>query len=365
MPEITKAEMVKYLTVLEEEGGNKSAAARRLAVGRNQFRYRIEKARLLNLNTKSGKSKKSKAVKSVDLEAENRALRERVGHLEDALNVARKPRISIPNVKTSKNKMTVRVCMPDVHGNQMDRKAVGAFLSDLEQLKPDELIGLGDLMECGGWLAKKHTFGYVSQVNQSSYEEDVIASASLLDRIQKIVPKVELLEGNHEERIERFCIDATLAHGGDAEFLRQKIAPEYVLALKQRGIPYHRCQDSHDGLTERGVIRRGRCFYTHGFSTAKHAATVHVDRAAGCIIYAHTHRADYSPSRTIANGLVAAWCPGCLSQLQPYWKHNTPTTWTHGYIVQFIDSDGYFQTMQIPIDNGKSFLSSVVKYLRK
>lgn len=359
---VSDAELVECLRALED-APNKAVAARSLGLPRKTFNGRIEQALARGLTADTETTTKADEIRQ--LKAKLKVEEEKNARLEHSLEVARAPAVEFPHIQTSKRKVRVRAVMPDVHGNHADKRAVGAFLSDLDQVRPDELIGLGDLAECGGWLAQKHTLGFVAEVEQMSYKEDMAACNSLLDRLQAIVPEIELLEGNHEERLERWCVTAALRHGPDAEFLRQMIAPEYVLNLEARGIPYHRRHKNHDGLTERGVIKRGRCFFTHGFSTAKHAAYQHILRAGGNIVYGHTHRADYMPNRTIANGLSAAWSPGCLSQLQPLWQHSNPTSWTHGYILQFIDPDGYFQTIQVPINNGQSFLSSVIHQLVK
>ena len=56
----------------------------------------------------------------------------------------------------------VRVCVGDVHGMRMDRAAVDAFLSDVKLLDPDEIVLGGDILECGGWLAKHQPIGFIA-----------------------------------------------------------------------------------------------------------------------------------------------------------------------------------------------------------
>lgn len=273
---------------------------------------------------------------------------------------ARAPRIDYPVTREQRQRGHLRVVFPDLHGNLQDVDAVTAFFGDLEMLKPDSVIGLGDILECGGWLAERHTLGYVAQVEQVSYEEDVSAANAFLDKVQSYCPNVELLEGNHEKRVEQWLVTKTLQNSNDAKYLHGLIGPETVLNLKARGIDWHRFHIKHDGLDVPGVIKRGKCYYSHGYSTAKHAAWQHVLKAGGNIIYGHTHRADYSINRTIHGGISAAWCPGTLSQMQPLWRHNSPTEWTHGYIIQVFDEDGNFQVLQVPIAYGKSLIGSVM-----
>lgn len=378
--EYTNAELLQALAAVREYG-NKADAARALGVDRSNIRRRYQRAieRGLDLHLDSASTQivddKSKAAHAElqALRGELRAAREQNTRLEkerdeavSQLDAARNVKgISFPSVSTSKTKVRCRLIFPDFHGNHHDPDAVGAMLTDIDAVAPDEAIGLGDLLECGGWLAQQHTLGYVAEVNQMSYESDVAAANEFLNKLQAKIPKVELLEGNHESRIEKWLVTATLRHGGDAEYLRRMIGPEAVLGLEKRGIPYHKFHEHHDGLPVPGVIKRGELHLTHGFSTAKHAAWQHVLATGAPVAYGHTHRADYSVNRTVAHGMAAAWCPGTLSRLQPLWQHNTPTNWTHGYLLQFIAPDDRFQMIHVPIENGRSYLASVMGTLAK
>lgn len=303
------------------------------------------------------------SAKRLAAEKESADLRKRIELMEEQLAQARAPKVPIPVTKAQRQKTKIRLIFPDVHGNHMDRAAVAAMLADVELVKPHEAIGLGDLVECGGWLAAHHSLGFVAEVDQMCYEDDIAASNDLLDRLQAHIPRLELMEGNHEARVEKWCVTSCMRHGGDAEWLRRQIGPEFCLHLEDRGIPYHKYHLQHDGLDVPGVIKRGNLHITHGFSTSKHAAHAHVLQAGGCIAYGHTHRADYAVNRNIAHGMAAAWCPGTLSQMQPLWRHNSPTTWTHGYLLQIIAEDETFQMLQVPIQGGKSFLANVIDVL--
>jgi len=104
-------------------------------------------------------------------------------------------------------KTFIRICIPDTHGSSIDLPAFSAFLSDLESLKPHEIILLGDHVDCGGFLAQAHTYGYVAQTSYT-FEDDIAATNQMLDKVQAICPtaKIEYIEGNHEFRISRWCV---------------------------------------------------------------------------------------------------------------------------------------------------------------
>ena len=159
----------------------------------------------------------------------------------------------------------VRVVIPDSHGSQIDPLAARAFLNDLEEIQPTEIILLGDQIECGGFLAQHHTLGYVAETAYT-YADDIGAANQFLDEIQSRCPKarIDALEGNHERRIERWIVDQTLGRQRDAEYLRSKFSPELELNMKRRGIDYFNQGVYYDGLPIPATIRRGKCHFSHG-----------------------------------------------------------------------------------------------------
>ena len=256
----------------------------------------------------------------------------------------------------------VRVCIPDTHGAKVDKKAIAAVLADIKALAPQEIILLGDHVDCGGFLAQHHPMGYVAETAYS-YEEDIAAANAFLDALRKAAPsaKIEYLEGNHEDRVEGWCITQTLRHKKDAEFLRRAFAPEFLLKLKEREIPYYRRSAFHDGLSVPGVIKRGKCYYLHGFTTARHAVAATQIKTVGNVVSAHTHRAQSDSVRRISTGVVGSWNPGCLCELQPLWQHGNPTDWTLGYAVQLITHTETFLHLNVPVVEGNSLLTALFK----
>jgi predicted phosphodiesterase len=254
-----------------------------------------------------------------------------------------------------------RVIIPDSHGNMIARHAAAAMLRDIKRIDPDEIIMLGDHLDCGGFLAQNQVLGFVAEAATTGFAEDVEACNQFLDQIILAAPgaRIEYLEGNHCRRIERWCITQSLRHVADAEFLYSLIGPEAVLKLKERGINYYRQSVRYDGLPVEGVIQRGKCLFTHGWSTARAAATAHAQKAGMSIVYGHTHRSQSEIKRTVAGGVFCAWCPGCLSQLQSYYEHGDPNDHTHGYAIQLVEPSGNFLHLQIPIIDGESLLHGV------
>jgi hypothetical protein len=256
----------------------------------------------------------------------------------------------------------VRVSAGDVHGMMMDRAAVDAFLRDVRTLDPDEVVLGGDIVECGGWLAKHLPIGFIATCDYS-YQEDINAASWFLDELQKAAPRAEFhyLEGNHEDRVERWCVDQTMAHGRDAEFLRLAFSPMALLRLKERGIPYYRRTEIYGTGLPRGWMQLGKMFFTHALAYSKNAARDAAIKAAGNVTFFCTHREDTATVVFPGIGIVKAFNPGCLSQMQPIWKHSDPTSWSQGYAIDFIAKSGNFQRIHVPIWRGESLAGSMIE----
>lgn len=295
-----------------------------------------------------------------DLKAEQKTTEKLTQQLETARG-ARRWKAPAPAKQKKLKGDTVRVVFGDTHGSCIDKQAVAALLADLKSLDPDEIIIGGDVIDCGGFLAQHQTMGYVAET-EYTYEEDVIASNAFLDTLPKHAgrAKIECIEGNHDQRVERWCVTKTLRNGKDAEFLRKCFAPEFLLRFKERGIPYYRRSEKYDGLNINGWIKRDKCYFTHAISTAKHAASQAVSKTAGNIVYFHTHRPDFAQVNLVATGPVAAWCPGCISELRKYYQHSHPSDHAHGYGVQLISRTGQFIHINVPIIDGRSLLMPMI-----
>ena len=256
----------------------------------------------------------------------------------------------------------VRVLIPDTHGAKADRKAIAALLTDLKTLDPTEIILLGDHVDCGGFLAQHHVMGYVAETTYS-YEEDIAHANAFLDQLSAAAPraKIEYIEGNHERRVETWAVTETLRHSADSEMLRRLVAPEFLLKLKERGIPYFRQGEFYDGLSVPGVIKRGKCYFFHGVSTAKHAVAATIARIGGNCVFAHTHRAQSEIIRMVGTGIIGSWNPGCLCELQPLWQHTAPTNWTQGYALQLVRPSGAFLHLNVPVLHGETHLAALFK----
>jgi hypothetical protein len=276
------------------------------------------------------------------------------------LQAAKKPTRTfnlLPCRQTSLKGDKLRVIIPDSHGSAIDPPAAAAFLADLKMINPHEIVMGGDHVDCGGFLAQHHTLGYVAQTDYS-YADDIAAAAHFLDQIQAAAPRARIhyIEGNHERRVETWCVTESLRNEKDAEMLRRILAPEFQLDLKGRGITYYRQSEHYMGINIPGAIRLGKCYFWHSVSTAKQAAAVNLRQFAANVVYFHTHREDFASGVPVGKGDIGAWNFGCLCKRQPLWQHTRPTDWTTGYGVQCVSPQDNFLTVAARIVNGHSLL---------
>ncbi len=317
-------------------------------------------SRMSKTSLETLREKSKRATVEQQLASTRQQLADTVVALERARKV--KPqKISISNAKRRGKDDLIRVCIPDTHGAHVDPAAIAAVLGDIKHLQPQEIILLGDHVDCGGFLAQHHVMGYVAET-EYTYADDIGAANDFLDALQAAAPsaKITYIEGNHEWRVERWCVTEVLRNRKDAEFLRRAFAPQYLLKLEERGIEFIHSATCYDGLPMPGVIRRGKCFFFHGFSTAKHAVAATQSKIAGNCVFGHTHRAQSDIVRPMGAGVVGSWNPGCLAKLQPMWNHSRPSDWTHGYAIQLVNPSGNFLHLNIPVLDGHSLLTNLI-----
>jgi len=311
--------------------------------------------------------RKAKAKPVKELQAENTELRKRLSIAEQAVTDMRRAK-KPPRSKTAPGSLRTdhaRVFAGDLHGYAQDPKAVRPFLADMLALQPAEICLLGDMVDCGGFLAQHHTMGFVAETRYS-FADDVAAANDFLTRLQKACPNARIvyLEGNHEHRIEKWCVTKTLANQKDARMLFNLFSPRAVLGLERRGIRYISQSERVPGVSIRGTFRYGRAkipvFATHGITACKHAAARHVERFGGNIVYGHTHRVDSCIINTVTSSVIGGWSPGCLCQRVRLWNVFQPDNWSTGYHLQLVSKSGLFQPINVGLVKGQSLLHSLL-----
>jgi hypothetical protein len=134
-----------------------------------------------------------------------------------------------------------------------------------------------------------------------------------------------------------------------------------MLRLDERNMSYYRRGVVYvEGLPP-GWIKLGKMYFTHSFKITKNAARDTAEKTAGNITYFCTHREDTATVVFPSVGIVKAFNPGCLCKRQRLWQHSKPSTWSHGYGVDFIAKSGNFQRVHVPIWRGSSLARAMIE----
>jgi hypothetical protein len=344
--------------------GVAAKAAILAGIGVNTFKHRLQMARnKFGITAPTVKADQGIQKRAEQLSELNQ-LQKEVVVLRQALSEKGKiTKIPAPKRRPTSDRDRVRVIMMDSHGSHIDPAAFAAFRADVAILDPDEFVGIGDHVDAGGFLAAHHTMGYLAQLDESAWADDLGAWENQLNSLQEAAGNARwtLLEGNHEKRIEQWAVQQTLGNRKDAEMLMRAMSPQDRLNYVKRGIDYVRYGELREGVPVRGAVRLGKCYFTHGTYCGPNAARNHAAKFGAPVVYGHTHTPSTYFGKTVHGGTHAAWNFGCLSKMAPRYMHNTPDNWAHGYGIQLIAKSGHFTTIHVPIIKGVSYLPTAFR----
>lgn len=277
----------------------------------------------------------------------------------------RRAKVIIPRSRSHKSGTGAfnRVVFGDVHGEHMDRPAVAAFLNDVEALQPTEIVCIGDIIDCGGFLSMHKVLGVVAEL-EATYEQDVAAGNMVFDELQKRCRKAKItfIEGNHENRVNRWICDKVIGSAANAKYLRRLFGPKKVLHLDKRGVRYIERHKFYDGLSVSGTIKLSPgAVAQHGEAfCGKYACYRQLERLGHSVFFGHNHRLGVVYAENM-DGSIVAVNTGCLCQRRPMYGLTKTTDWQHGYISQFVEPGKGYLVLPVPIINGVSYLSPLLK----
>lgn len=319
---------------------------------------------------KAGKSNQAAQIMQLkqEIKAKDRKIAELIKDVEgaqkyaDAARKANQKRTirTNPRKKPRKEDWT-RLIVPDVHGDSRDKEACAAMFDVVKSLTIDEIVIMGDLVDCGGFLAEHHTMGFIKETGYT-YEGDLAEANAFLDELLNVcgnVQKVHYLEGNHEHRLEVWAVDKA-KNPTDAAWLYNQVSPVRTLDLDRRGIKFYKSDSTHNSNVL-GIMHLDGTYFMHGKGCAKHAAYNHAVAIGADAWYAHTHRRDSCTCRNVISGDFEVNNPGTLSILSPLYGHQHVNTWAHGFGLEFISRKGMKDRKSVWIKEGVAQLASIYK----
>jgi len=216
----------------------------------------------------------------------------------------------------------------DVHIPHENGRAVEIFCRVAEHVRPDIIVCLGDLLDCGQFSAHPPTHG----VPETDYVDDLAAANALLDRLQKVCSRLVMVEGNHEYRLDRWA--AATAEGRGAYSM---LAPRMQLTRGRKHCTYVRYGAAGGRYPHHQV--NSRIIAVHGWSYARHATKQHLQISQGkSVIHGHTHRADASIVQNIwsPGRVIQARSAGCLCKPIPLYGTGRPVEWVNAFILGYL-----------------------------
>lgn len=234
------------------------------------------------------------------------------------------------------------IILPDIHVPFEDTKTLEAVESFMADQTFDEYVNLGDLMD----------FDQLSSFNKEKLRklearrilEDYSIANKILDKHQALIrknnpnAKFTLIEGNHEERMERF-LDKVPQFEGLLEV-------DFCLHLKDRGFKWVR------SWTEGELHQIGKLHFSHGNYISKYHAAKMVDNYGVNIAYGHTHDIQSYIKVNMGEASIVGQSMGHLADVSKLdYMKNRPNNWTQAIGIAEIRKDGSFNLIVLTIIN--------------
>jgi predicted phosphodiesterase len=214
--------------------------------------------------------------------------------------------------------------LPDIHVPFDNKKAVDAALQAGEMYEPDEVIQLGDLMDCYklSQFTKEPERG-------ANFQGELDEGTEMLRQIKKRTgaQRATMLEGNHEERLRRYL----LTQAGALSNLRVLTIPT-LLKLEEIGWDF---MEAHEFYAINNV------HFTHGEYAQKYSSRKHMEQYGVTIIHGHTHKLQWHCNKFI-DRQIEAWEFGCLSSLNVSRDYIKCANWQHGFGTVTVLNDQYW-----------------------
>lgn len=226
------------------------------------------------------------------------------------------------------------IILPDVHLTTKLPKSYKIVKRFIRSFKPDEIIILGDFMDCSSlshWNESKSR-----AIEGQRYLKEVEVANKELDFLQRYSKKVTFVEGNHENWCEQYIEKHPEMEG--------LIEIPLKLRLKERGIEW---------CPMNTLYKMGSLYFTHGCYTVKYHASKHL-QAFGCnICYGHTHRFDAFQMVMKMQKPYVAYGLGCLCDKDPSYMKGRPNSWISQFGVVYFNEKGDFDLYPINIINNR------------
>ncbi len=225
-------------------------------------------------------------------------------------------------------KRLTRIVLPDVHFPFQDNKLLKVWLEHVDELKPDGIDIIGDLLDCYS-LSRFDK----NPARKAVLQDELDFAHRFLISMKELAGRgcdIRYSEGNHEDRLRKMLWGKV----PELAKLRNLTIPD-LLGLKKLGIAWHSTQNPYK-------IRD--LWFTHGDLLRKHAgmsARAKADAIHGSVMIGHCHRMGWSPG-TVWDGREDAYECGHLSDYTQLDYVRSAPNWQQGWaVVEFLEGGGH------------------------
>lgn len=226
----------------------------------------------------------------------------------------------------------------DIHWVYRHEEALEVAKRAHKAFKPDWTCIGGDLFSYDAFSS--YAPRSMRDVQETSCDWETYEKEPVIEFVdwvqQNTKDKTIYIEGNHEQRIDRWAANS----GPAGNALYSMLSPRKFLRKGRKQFSYVNYSEdfekSYAKLHKNLVV-------IHGWTTAKHAAAKTLDHAKSkSVLFHHTHRIQSDTRRDPFTGdTITAKSSGCLCKFQPMYCANKPTEWAHGFWVAFIGSNSH------------------------
>ncbi len=207
--------------------------------------------------------------------------------------------------------------LPDCHIGETTDKVYKVVKKYIKQNKFDEIILLGDFMDVNSLSAWDYDKKRLMEGKR--FQNEVKNVNNELDFLAKYTKKITYLEGNHENRIERYLDKNPEMEG--------MIEVQKVLNLEERCIKYIKMNE---------LYKKGSCYFTHGMYTNKYHANKHMTMLGCNIVYGHSHRPQVDTMNMKMQKPITSVGLGCLCEKAPDYMKGRPAQWQNQFAVVYL-----------------------------
>lgn len=232
----------------------------------------------------------------------------------------------------------------DIHFPYEDKRSYHNVEQYLFESQPDVIVLGGDIVDLDIVSDKSKR----RHVEGKRLVKDLNYAKQKLIVLRNLCPEaiIYALQGNHDERIERYIDDHPEVEG--------ILEVENMLGLDELGIywvPSWRVGE---------ILTIGKANIIHGQYECKHHACKTVDEYGVNMFYGHCH--DVQAHSKVLHGddstLIAQSC-GCLCRYDMPYLKGRPTKWQQAFLNMFVRKNGTFNHQVVNIFNNKFIVNGI------